>query len=480
MKECVSMIWAEDDNEKNLQMSASPATDLEQEYETSIIHGLAASEANRRLAENPWKYLTKEKKRSWLRSIKQECLDPLFFFLIFLSAFLCMIGETGWQIAVFFLLVVLLLKGRQVMDNYYFLQNRKQLFLPKVQVLRDGKYKYIDVREIVIGDILRLKKGQKVPAAVCSLAQPGVIYEKGIYFPEEAGKVIVAAVSQTTVFPKKNILSRLFAESSHLPLRAQEWLFRQGVIAMENALVPNVKCKGKRIVFLDTEYFPSVRKCHLLREMLQEAKKENLSLIFFTDKKREDVYNILQHLSLVKEERDIINEKEFACYGKEDYEKQKSTIRAYIGLNNKEKKEVVEAWRKDCQWICFLANRNWKCPKGWQSVQADIAKTSVISVGLLHQMDAEREIYFGGHWGEGLFHLLRTASRWHTYEEKTEKVQQMALMALCIFNSVMLLGGICSRTPETFVWMFLLSVIVCGGLAVWKEWWWRWLRQDQN
>ena len=48
-----------------------PADNLEQEYETSLEKGLAAGEVNRRLSENRFEYLKKEKKRSWIRSAEQ-------------------------------------------------------------------------------------------------------------------------------------------------------------------------------------------------------------------------------------------------------------------------------------------------------------------------------------------------------------------------------------------------------------------------
>lgn len=475
MKECVSVTWIEEDKGKNPHRPVGPAEELEQEYETDIMRGLAAAEVNRRLAENPLQYLTKEKKRSWLRSIKQECLDPLFFFLIFLSVFLCITEETGWQLALGFLLLVSALKGRQVLDNYKFLQHRKQLLLSRVQVLRDGCYTYIDAREIVAGDILRLKKGQKVPTAVCSLTLPGVIYEKGRCFPEEAGKVIAARGLCFVDHPQKNKMRRLLAEAAGLPLplRVQEWLARQGVIAMDTARLPDFARKEKRVVLLDTEYFPSPRKPHLLREMFRELKKEEIPYVFFTDKTREDAYKILKPLFLDIEERDIIDRKEFSCYGKEDYERQRKSIRVYAGLREEEKRRVVEAWAKDCQWVSLLANQTWD----WRPAAAP---QSLVAIGLLHHQEGEREFYFSGHWGDGFFRLLQTASLWHKYIEKTERIQQKVLIALCIFNGAMLLGGCSAQSPETFVWMFLFSTTVCGGLAVWKEWRWRRLRRERK
>lgn len=252
-----------------------PADNLEQEYETSLEKGLTAGEVNRRLSENRFEYLTKEKKRSWIRSAEQECLDPLFFFLLFLCTFYFLTEEKGWLAALPLPVIVLLLKVGQAKRNNMFLQKRKELFLPKIQVLRDGVYRYIDVREIVIGDILRLKKGKRVPAAVRSLINPGVVYEKGDVFPEESGKAVAMGSAGSTALQKRGILS----ESALFPLRAQEMLYRRGVIAMETSCLPG---KGKkRAVVIDTEYFPSSLKPHALRELTKLLQREAVPLIFF-------------------------------------------------------------------------------------------------------------------------------------------------------------------------------------------------------
>ena len=99
-----------------------PADNLEQEYETSLEKGLTAGEVNRRLSENRFEYHKKKKKRSWIRSAEQECLDPLFFFLLFLSVLLLLAGGNGWQITLFGGCLVFLLKIRQAMRNYTYLR----------------------------------------------------------------------------------------------------------------------------------------------------------------------------------------------------------------------------------------------------------------------------------------------------------------------------------------------------------------------
>ena len=53
----------------------------------------------------------------------------------------------------------------------------------------------MDIRNIVTGDILRIKKGQKVPVSVWSVQNPGNKYWEGEIFQEESGKVIACGTT---------------------------------------------------------------------------------------------------------------------------------------------------------------------------------------------------------------------------------------------------------------------------------------------
>lgn len=487
MKKTMSEIYLSKINVSDSSLSAAPvkkperkyetgsAERLEQEYETSLTKGLTAGEVKRRLSENRKDYLTKEKKRSWLRSAEQECLDSLFFFLIFLCVFLVLTGEEGWLTALPAPVLVSILKTRQVVRNHRFLQERKKLFLPKAQVLRDGTYQYVDVREIVIGDILRLKKGKKVPATVHSLTKPGVIYEKGEIFPEESGRAMAAGLSGSTVLKKQGILSRILSESENFPLRAQEMLFERGVTAMESASFPDAH--GTKGIILDTETFPSALKPHALRELMELLRKKRIPLIFFTDQSRETAFDILKQLHLAENEKDVVDQTQFSCYLKEgalgkSYKKQMGSIRAYAGLDRRQKRKVLEAWENHCSWLYVLPDRNWNIAETWHETEKKISW-----LGFLDNASLDREFYFKKHWSEGLLQLLRSEAIWDIYVVWTEKVQERALAALCVFNGAMLLAGVFAKTESAFSWMFLFSTIICGGLALWKELWWLWLRR---
>lgn len=463
-------------NAFNISVSACLAEELEREYETSLEKGLAADEVKRRLSENRREYLTKEKKRSWLRSAEQECLDPLFFFLIFLCAFLLLINEKGWLTALVALVLVSVMKMRQIKRNYKFFQERKKLFLPKIQVLRDGIYQYVDVREIVIGDIVRLKKGKKVPTTVHSLTKPGVIYEKGEKFPEQSGRAMAAGPPGSTVLKKQGILSRILAESASFPLRAQEMLFFRGVITMENACLP--ENHGKKVIILDTEAFPSVLKAHALQELTAFLRKNKILLVLFTDKSKEIAFDILKQLHLTENEKDVVDQIQFDCYLQEpgvlgkSYQRQMESIRAYTGLNKQQKTMILQAWEKNCQWLYVLSNRDWNIMETWRGTE-----TKITWLGYLDNASLDRQFYFKKHWSEGLLQLLRGEMIWNTYVLWTEKVQERILMVLCVLNGAALLAGIFAKNQEMFHGMFFFSALICGGLLLWKEVLWLWLRK---
>ena len=471
--------------------SHSPG-ELELEYETSAARGLTETEADRRLAENRREYLTREKKRTGLQSIKQECLDPLFFFLLFLSVLLILAGGNGWQITLFGGCLVFLLKIRQAMRNYTYLRETEKLLLPRIQVLRDGVYRYIDVREIVVGDVLRLKKGQKVPVSVYSLGKPEIFYEKGSIFTGESGRAVAVGAPVSVTPKKRTLLSHLLPASRTLPLRAREMLFQKGVLSTESALLPEKisgfsrekkrERTGKQellpehpVVIVDAEYFPSAFWPQQLQKLSEWLRKAGIPLVFFTDKSRKDAWEILRQFHLAEEERDIVDEEQFQCYREEDYRRQRKSIRAYAGLNREEKQAVVEAWRQECPCVCLLPDQNWKLPDAWQ--ERPDASAFVITLAPLHHSTMQRDYYLKGQWSEGILHLLRGAALWNTFQRVTETVQEKALAVLCVLNAAMLLGGIIAQRPETFTGMSLLSAALCGGLALWKELWWQWLRR---
>ena len=163
---------------------------LEKQFETNVETGLITTEAERRLSKKESQLNTKVKKRLWHLSAKQECHDPLFFFQIYLCIFFLFAGEKCGMISWIALFVMIILKSKQIVVNYRWLRKQINKKVQNALVLRDGIYREMDIRNIVTGDILRIKKGQKVPVSVWSVQNPGNKYWEGEIFQEESCKVI--------------------------------------------------------------------------------------------------------------------------------------------------------------------------------------------------------------------------------------------------------------------------------------------------
>ena len=168
---------------------------LEKQFETNVETGLITTEAERRLSKKESQLNTKLKKRLWHLSAKQECHDPLFFFQIYLCIFFLFAGEKCGMISWIALFVMIILKSKQIVVNYRWLRKQINKKVQNALVLRDGIYREMDIRNIVTGDILRIKKGQKVPVSVWSVQNPGNKYWEGEIFQEESGKVIACGTT---------------------------------------------------------------------------------------------------------------------------------------------------------------------------------------------------------------------------------------------------------------------------------------------
>ena len=168
---------------------------LEKQFETNVETGLITTEAERRLSKKESQLNTKVKKRLWHLSAKQECHDPLFFFQIYLCIFFLFAGEKCGMISWIALFVMIILKSKQIVVNYRWLRKQINKKVQNALVLRDGIYREMDIRNIVTGDILRIKKGQKVPVSVWSVQNPGNKYWEGEIFQEESGNVIACGTT---------------------------------------------------------------------------------------------------------------------------------------------------------------------------------------------------------------------------------------------------------------------------------------------
>lgn len=150
--------------EKNL-WHAMPPEKVAELLKTDISHGLSEKEAEKRYYRVGENKLPEEKPLSGLRIFLDQFKSPLVSILVFASIITLLIQE--WFDAIFILSVVFLnAVGGFLQENKASkaLRSLKKTLQPKTTVLRQGQEQEILQSEVVPGDIVILKNGDKVPA----------------------------------------------------------------------------------------------------------------------------------------------------------------------------------------------------------------------------------------------------------------------------------------------------------------------------
>lgn len=127
--------------------------------------GLSSAQADRRLKEQGWNEIHREKARPPWRLLLEQFKSPLVLILIFASAISLFVGEGLEAAAIAAILIVNALIGFfQEYRAETAIEALQEMTAPRARVWRDGRQKEILAREIVPGDILLLEPGDIVAA----------------------------------------------------------------------------------------------------------------------------------------------------------------------------------------------------------------------------------------------------------------------------------------------------------------------------
>ncbi len=129
--------------------------------------GLSQAESEKRLLEDGPNSLEQLQKESALRRLLRQFNDVLIYILIFaagLTAYLQEWVDTGVIVAVVVLNAVIGFiqegKAEQALEMI------REMLSPEANVLRDGKRRHVDAADLVVGDVVLIESGDRVPADV--------------------------------------------------------------------------------------------------------------------------------------------------------------------------------------------------------------------------------------------------------------------------------------------------------------------------
>lgn len=518
-----------DRSQKNLEKKKDDRTIeyLELKYDTNIQRGLTLAKVRQkqRGKRSSRNSITKEKKRIWFMCLKQECQNLLFFFFLYLCVVSVLFQFDQRVKIVLFVSFMVFLFGKVEKTFRYskVLFKKEEIYKTKVVVLRENIFQCVQVNSLVKGDIVRLKRGEKVPLAVISLKLPYKEYKQGEIFAENTGRAIVTQqvvypffenvkentgmnrtvkmteniedkyveknesmkgkISLNTIGKQRKKQGRLYAAeekereenggSYTENMILQEIFIRQGIYFQPDFFKKTAVEGESPIVAVGFEdiYFPSRFQKEKFQRFMQELKKTGVKYFFFTNQNRESAFSIGKQTGIVKEKREVIDRKQFLLLKNVALEKQIKSIRIYCGLSEVEKSQIIAIWRKHQQEyskkflqkqgrILFMSGLN-------QSGREKITEDCVYAC--CHSGSQEGDIWFKKNWRDTIVKYLTGQNIWQKFLENTQKWEGQILASLCIFMLISLLLSLYMPQQENMQKITQTGSLFCAAYIIGKE-----------
>ncbi|MBS0288009.1 MAG: cation-translocating P-type ATPase [Proteobacteria bacterium] len=135
------------------------------EQSTVYQQGLTSLEASKRLASDGPNALPTKKPRNFLLIMLDTAKEPMFLLLIVASSIYLFIGELKEGLSLFvFVNLIIFIKLYQEGKTEKALSALRELSSPQSHVIRDNNIIQINSLEIVKGDVLLIKEGDRIPA----------------------------------------------------------------------------------------------------------------------------------------------------------------------------------------------------------------------------------------------------------------------------------------------------------------------------
>lgn len=153
--------------------------DVEKATKSHSQHGLSAKESEKRLKEQGYNLLQEAKKDSWMISFLSQFKDFMVIVLLAATLLSALLGEyldAGAIILIVFINGVLgFIQERKAEKS---LAALKELSAPVATVLRDGGWISVPAKQIVVGDIIKVKSGDRVGADLRLVTVNGLSIEE--------------------------------------------------------------------------------------------------------------------------------------------------------------------------------------------------------------------------------------------------------------------------------------------------------------
>lgn len=144
-------------------MARQPADD--EAPVTDALRGLSSAEASRRLAADGLNELPGHRPRTLLTVTRDVLVEPMFVLLLAAAAIYIVLGDVAEAlILASSILIIVAITIVQQRRTERVLATLRDLSAPRAIVIRDGVEQRVPGREVVVGDIVVLREGDRVPA----------------------------------------------------------------------------------------------------------------------------------------------------------------------------------------------------------------------------------------------------------------------------------------------------------------------------
>ena len=149
-------------------------------HDSSHHQGLTSAEAARRL-HGGYNELPSAKPRGLLSIAWDVVREPMFLLLIGASVIYLFLGDMQEALVLFAsVFVVMGITFHQERKTERALEALRELASPRAQVLRDGNWQSVAAREVVVGDLVRIREGDRVPADAILLSADNVVADESL------------------------------------------------------------------------------------------------------------------------------------------------------------------------------------------------------------------------------------------------------------------------------------------------------------
>ncbi len=149
--------------------------------------GLTAQEAQRRFERDGANELPLSRPRSALRLLREVFAEPMFLLLVACGAIYLLLGDRHEAAMLLgFVLVVIAITFIQQRRSERSLEALRDLSSPRAMVVRDGVACRVAGRDLVVGDVVLLAEGDRVPADLQLLAAANLSVDESLLSGESA------------------------------------------------------------------------------------------------------------------------------------------------------------------------------------------------------------------------------------------------------------------------------------------------------